>query len=999
MVIPSTPERVENSVPSQIKYVSVLEQGNFAMINPPRFLNRQASAPTVMQATRNQTPVTPLPSAPAVSTNSTRQMAHGVMAHANNDLEDKTPISMLHYFFCKDRSVVSNMSPELKASINPETLEVRSTDPSTASSTQANAGSSTAEMDTMSGGGSADEQPVLPVLQTAGEVETFTSKSERIYNNVKSIASETEHWLDPISLDPISLDPKSVSTDNHQDYATEILIKLKRVDPQVIEPQVVEVDPQVVEVDPQVVESPSFQPTGDIGADSSSQQTSLTPDSRTKSDIQKVVDQLDDEQKSEVLTGLAQTVAHKVNKANLKSAIEKNPAIFNSAIQYSVDNLIEKGLVDANDLKLDLTHSEILTEIFKHCRKLEAADELNATKEQKQLGLEINYTGDKNKNQYNVFGNTIDYNQTKTGITSSARAIQKINSEIANSPNSHTQQKGVSSEEIIQKFSGKTQQDTLQVLSKLETSIQDVKENPIKVLEYAEKVIEIRKPLESLTFETEYEADHAIRKNTRIGLGQRMASTDSSGDSGECVIVPRALHKIKESDGKDFVEPLNAQYKDGIHSLLGVLEQNVNKNLDKCSPEDRMHIPVEKYKAAYKTAFDNKKQELRIKFPGCSSQDIYMIFHARLAQLANYTALDSAYTKCVPNQVVFATQTIPENDNQILLKDHPLNEKVIKVQEETVKSLCVGVRKNTYFINSLHELVSPAAVPFIEVVQQQNQSHLVIFVSELKSSLSEFSDSQLESFRKPQTLFKSLGSQKLTRLDPKTDEGKAEMLYHYSKNVLQLTTSGNRLNPRDNVLPLKQLFGGKIPIENLLEITTTKTTAVQESSIRDKANLFNGFDSKSDYDLFKLLTGKDNLLKEGDLKMSEDTARVIIMGKDFKNLKEIKTYAESILEEKTSSDIKGVGDGKIGQLYNVVNTALRRQDEARAITGSPSSSRPLTASRNARGRGVLVASRSPSQTSSPGASNLLAASPTPSQTSSPSSSNPTNPAPLPIEDQ
>ena len=247
-----------------------------------------------------------------------------------------------------------------------------------------------------------------------------------------------------------------------------------------------------------------------------------------------MVEQLDEQLVKEVKSGLIQTVAHKVNKANLKSTIERNPAIFNSAIHFSVDNLIEKGLVDAHDLKLDLRNPEILTEIFEKCRKLEIADELNAPTKQKQLGLEIIYTGDKNRNQYCVFGN-IEYDQTQTRVTSSGQAIAKINSEISSSTNSYTQPKGVSSEEILQQFSEKPQQELLEVLSQLETDIRHAQENPTKVLEFAEKVIKTKKPLASLTFETEYESDHAIRKITRIGLGQRMASTDSSSDSGDCV--------------------------------------------------------------------------------------------------------------------------------------------------------------------------------------------------------------------------------------------------------------------------------------------------------------------------------------------------------------------------------------------------------------------------------------------------------------------------------
>lgn len=590
MLIPSDSERLENSVPSQTTYVSLLDQGPFAKIRFDKLFRYRTPPPIVSQVTPNNAPIT---EDRAVSPNLTQKMISQVSKHAEDDSGRKARPELVLYEACK------TVPPQFKASINPEALQETSTEPPIESSTQTIVSNTPVDFEALWEGRPLNQEPIL---QTPGGVESFEDKSKRIYNNVKSIAILTEEWIDPISL----------RTDDNHNYATEILNSLRRDDPQIVESASLEAS-EVLDAfridNLQTGESSSFQPTGDIGAGPSTQQTSLTSDSRSKSDMQRVVEQLDEQQTNEVLSGLARTVVHKINKAALKYTIEKNPDVFNSAIPLTVENLIQKNLIDVNNPKLDLTNPEVLTEIFEKCRKLEIANEINITEKQKQLGFEVIYTGEKNKNQYSVFASTTDYNQTKTGVTSSGQAIEDINSEIRSSTNSYTQQKGVSSEKIVQQFinDNKSQENILQLLSQLETNIQDVKEDPTQVIEFAKEVIETRQPLLSLTFETEYESDHAIRKNTRIGLTQRMAFTESSDDSGECVLLPPAVHKIKEANGQDFIEPANANYKDGIYSFLDVLKENIFKSLDSCTKEQLRHIPVTKFKAAYQTAFDNKK--------------------------------------------------------------------------------------------------------------------------------------------------------------------------------------------------------------------------------------------------------------------------------------------------------------------------------------------------------------------------------------------------------
>ena len=519
----------------------------------------------------------------------------------------------------------------------------------------------------------------------------------------------------------------------------------------------------------QIGESSSLQPTGYIGAGTRTQETSLTSDSRSKSDIQRVVEQLDDEETNEVLSGLARKIAHKANKAALKCTIEKDPDLFNSAIPLTVDNLFKNKLVEKNDPKLDLTNPKLLTEIFEECWKLEVGKEINVTQ---KPGFEIIYTKEKNEKHYTVFDSNTDYNKTRTLITCFKKAITGINSEIESSTNSYPQQKGVPSEEIVQQFKNdnKSQEGILKRLLQFETNIQNVREDPKQVIEFTKEIIETRQSLQSLIVESEYESDNAIRKNTRIGLSQRIAIPQSSEDSGECVLLPPAVHDKKEANGQNFIEPANFNYDNDISSFLDVLKENIFKTLalDTCTKKELRHISVTKYKAAYQAFYDNKKQELAIKLPNYTSKDIYMIYHAGLATLFNHTTLNSAYNKTLKNNLIL--ETITQNGNE---KNHSLGHQCIALQKDTVNNLCVEIIKRSYFINSLRELFLAAAVKFIEAFQEQNRNTVSTYMTQLQFVLGEPSSLQMESTLSQETLFRSLEPLKVITLDPNTNSGKA----------------------------------------------------------------------------------------------------------------------------------------------------------------------------------------------------------------------------------
>ena len=211
MVIPSAPESVENSAPSQRKYVSVLEEGPFAMVDVNRVaraISKSFSSGPGRRTTRTTNT--------AVAANPTRRLVEEVRACGENDSGQKPRSDILTYQTCQ------NLLPEFKASLTQEELQPPSTGSSIESSTQAEAESSLDGMDIAWEGEAPEERQEQAILQTLGEEDSFTSKGKRIYNNVKDTVKLVDEWVDPITL----------STENDYDYANEILTALRRVDPE-----------------------------------------------------------------------------------------------------------------------------------------------------------------------------------------------------------------------------------------------------------------------------------------------------------------------------------------------------------------------------------------------------------------------------------------------------------------------------------------------------------------------------------------------------------------------------------------------------------------------------------------------------------------------------------------------------------------------------------------------------------------------------------------------
>ena len=224
-------------------------------------------------------------------------------------------------------------------------------------------------------------------------------------------------------------------------------------------------------------------------------------ETRAGVDIIEIVIQFNQDQQNDFMSGMAKTVANKVNKAALKKtifSIERNPDIFNSAISLTGDNLIRQeqdGLLNKEriksinpklelsklDIKLNLNDPATLTQVFQKCCKLELVEPLNGTQIH---GLKLKYTGEKNKKEYIAFANFLDYDLSKVALTHAGKQITEINATIKSSTNSYKPLMGVSSKQMLEQFSSenRSQEQIVRLLNTLDLNIKDVKENPTKVL-------------------------------------------------------------------------------------------------------------------------------------------------------------------------------------------------------------------------------------------------------------------------------------------------------------------------------------------------------------------------------------------------------------------------------------------------------------------------------------------------------------------------------------
>ena len=401
-------------------------------------------------------------------------------------------------------------------------------------------------------------------------------------------------------------------------------------------------------------------------------------------------------------------------------------------------------------------------------------------------------------------------------------------------------------------------------------------------------------------------------------MGQRLPTTELTKDSGQCVLLPPSAHRKKEADGTYFIEPVDSSYEKGIDTFIDFMKNNVNKAIDECTPEELRHVDRAEYKAAYQASYDQKKIELRIKYPGCTSRDIYMIYHANLSALCNHTDLDAAIHKSIKNPFVWETGQMIKDGNQVFIKNEEIGQKLSKVEDNTLETLFVTIKRHALFINSLEEVVSPEAVPFIQKIKERNQRNVENALSYLEDSLGEPSNSQRDSITSNETLFHSLTPLITSKHDATTNQGKAEMLYRYSQQTLQLTNVGNRLFPKAPVLDFRDIartvdqIRGEELANRLIDQTDTKQNRQQDAGVTDSENMNGGFYSADQYKLFQLLTGADNILTENDPKLSANVATRLLKNGNFHTLDDLRA------NKKSFQTVPSVGPGTIKKVMPVI---------------------------------------------------------------------------------
>ena len=264
--------------------------------------------------------------------------------------------------------------------------------------------------------------------------------------------------------------------------------------------------------------------------------------SKSGSDVLKIIEAFDTESQKSIASGFYEIIANSHNRAVIRQLIEENPDKFNHAVPLVVESLKAKNLIDRNSQQINFCDPVVITEMCEKYTKLELTDRFN---ENQKYKLKVNYIGDKGNKEYNVFGNQIFYQVGPTAVSSVEDQIKDVNIEIENGLHKHLT--GLSAKQVEEaskaflafSFLGKDQEqqdvrEEIVFLSKVGTDIRHQRENPKEIIKCVHnKIKNTEISLKTITFDRGYQADHGIRKNSRIALNQRLLTTQSVEDTGQ----------------------------------------------------------------------------------------------------------------------------------------------------------------------------------------------------------------------------------------------------------------------------------------------------------------------------------------------------------------------------------------------------------------------------------------------------------------------------------
>jgi hypothetical protein len=618
-----------------------------------------------------------------------------------------------------------------------------------------------------------------------------------------------------------------------------------------------------------------------------------------------------------VASGLANLIANAHNTSLLNNLLESphyNKAA--SLIHHEIANQLNTAVDNNNissvgnqDLEVYMNNPETLNQLSEYVKILETAENIS------EKDYKVSFTGEKNEKDLNTFCNNSVYSRAPALRSKIKRNLENQN----NNPLSFTV--ALSSEDILSKVQAIEPEN--KVISTLTATILDMTEKQNLEKDLIEGLVgSTEQTLRPLTYESQIDGDHWLRKNLRAALKQRLLNTKASNDHARCVELPIPAHIAKET--VNFAEPEDINYSQGLDTFLNTMEKRVHDKINNCSPSQLHNMPAEAYNKAYSISHEVKRKELNQRYPTLTSREKYMIYHAELAFLSDQENLDSL----VENQLS-PPVSLDDQFNGKVLRNTVVGQNIKKNMDLSADVARKVAGERGAFIKTLAEFCSPEGAKVLQNIKDRHESFVKLRFNEIKEFTHELSLADENKLLNPESLIKTLfekhlqtGS-KFSSVNEIPQDLVDDVLYKHAK-FLGLTDVGSKLPSSLRLLTLEQQeknltnFGLENPVkfEYLETHNSALTKKATDKSLTGNSCALPEFETVEAQNLHDFLT-------KNEIKLPKSLADLLVKKYGIHNLNELqtKTIDKSLLNE------SGFGENKLNLLENFFSTLDNQQTE------------------------------------------------------------------------
>ncbi len=259
----------------------------------------------------------------------------------------------------------------------------------------------------------------------------------------------------------------------------------------------------------------------------------------------------------------ASALIHNDLASKLNIALENN-SISGIKDNNSISSISEISNISEQYIEVHVNNVEVLNKLSEYIKILESANNIS------EKDYKVSFTGENNEKDLNTFTNNPIYNRAPILRSKIKKNLENQN----NNPLSFTV--ALSSEDVLSKVQQTHSEN--QVISHLSATILDITENQGSEKTLIDNLIgSTDKPLKPLTYESQIDGDHWLRKNSRAALKQRLLDTKPSNDQARCVELPIPVHVAKET--VNFAEPEDINYSQGLDTYLNTIEKRVHEGI------------------------------------------------------------------------------------------------------------------------------------------------------------------------------------------------------------------------------------------------------------------------------------------------------------------------------------------------------------------------------------------------------------------------------------